>query len=59
MSNFSFSCSVFKRFVLQTCKDKGLFGKGLSMTDNVGKNQPAHFVQPDLILHCMQSQQML
>ena len=30
MSNFSFSCSVFKRFVLQTCKNQGLFGKGLN-----------------------------
>ena len=27
-SNFSFFPSVFKRFVLQTCKIKGLFGKG-------------------------------
>ena len=25
-----FSQSVFKRFVLQTCKDEGLFGKGLN-----------------------------
>ena len=29
MSNFSFSHSVFKRLVLQTCKNQGLFGKGL------------------------------
>ena len=29
MSNFSFSNSVFKRPVLQTCKNQGLFGKGL------------------------------
>ena len=29
MSNFSFSHSVFKRFVLQAGKNKGLFGKGL------------------------------
>ena len=28
-SNFSFSHSVFIRLVLQTCKNKGLFGKGL------------------------------
>ena len=28
MSNFSFSHSVFKRLVLQTHKNKGLFGKG-------------------------------
>ena len=30
MSNFSFSRSVFKRLVLQTHKNQGLFGKGLS-----------------------------
>ena len=30
MSNLSFSHSVFKRFVLQTCKIKGMFGKGLT-----------------------------
>ena len=29
MSNFSFFYSVFERLVLQTCKNKGLFGKGL------------------------------
>ena len=29
MSNFSISCSVFKRLVLQTGKNQGLFGKGL------------------------------
>ena len=28
-SNFSFSHSVFKSLVLQTCKIQGLFGKGL------------------------------
>ena len=30
-SNFSFSHSVFKRLVLQTCKKQGLFGKGLTL----------------------------
>ena len=30
MSNFSFSRNVFKRLVLQTCKNQGLFGKGLN-----------------------------
>ena len=30
ISNFSFSPSVFKRLVLQTLKNQGLFGKGLS-----------------------------
>ena len=29
MSNFSFSHSVFKRLVMQTYKNQGLFGKGL------------------------------
>ena len=29
-SNFSFSHSVFKGLVLQTCKNQGLFGKGLT-----------------------------
>ena len=29
MSNFSFYHSVFKRLVQQTCKNQGLFGKGL------------------------------
>ena len=31
MSNFSFSNNVFKRLVLQTRKNKGLFGIGLGM----------------------------
>ena len=29
-SNFSFSLSVFKRLILQTRKNQGLFGKGLN-----------------------------
>ena len=29
MSNFSFSLRAFKRLVLHTCKNKGLFRKGL------------------------------
>ena len=29
-SNFSFSQSVFKRLVLQTLKNQGMFGKGLN-----------------------------
>ena len=32
MSNFTFSHSVFKRLVLETHKNKGLFGKGLNCT---------------------------
>ena len=35
-SNFSFSHSVFNRLVLQTRKNQGLFGKGLS---TIGKRQ--------------------
>ena len=31
-SNFSFSRSVFKRLVLQTRKNQGLFGKGLILS---------------------------
>ena len=31
MSNFSFTHSVFKRLVLQTCKNQGLLGKWLSL----------------------------
>ena len=30
MSNFSFSHSVFKGLILQTRKNQGLFGKGLT-----------------------------
>ena len=30
-SNFSFSHSVFKTLAQQTCKNKGLFGKGLNV----------------------------
>ena len=30
LSNFSFSHSVFKGLVLETCKNQGLFGKGLT-----------------------------
>ena len=33
-SNFSFSYSVFKRLVLQTHKNQGLFGKGLKDSNN-------------------------
>ena len=40
-SNFSFSCSVFERLVLQTRKNQGLFGKGLNLAQtnqNYGNN---------------------
>ena len=35
-SNFSFSHSVFKRFVLQTRENQGLFGKGLTVLVRTG-----------------------
>ena len=40
-SNFSFSRSVFKRLVLQICKNQGLFGKGLKVKvqKNIGCNE--------------------
>ena len=37
-SNFSFSHSVFKRLVLQTRKNQGLFGKGLRFINDNSKN---------------------
>ena len=40
-SNFSFSHSVFKRAVLQTRKNQGLFGKGLSLKP--GASQCSNF----------------
>ena len=56
-SKFSFSHSVFKRLVQQTCKIQGLFGKGLRkkpFENNVGKGQNAgnqHFL---LFQQCFQ-----
>ena len=38
MSNFSFSRSVFKRLVLQTRKNQGLFRKGLQLQMNPTEN---------------------
>ena len=35
MSNFSFSHSVFKRLVLQSRKNQGLFGKGLTLYHHI------------------------
>ena len=34
-SNFSFSHRVFKRHVLQAHKNQGLFGKGITITQNM------------------------
>ena len=35
MTNFSISYSVFKRYVLQTGKNQGLFGEGLNIVINL------------------------
>ena len=65
MSNFSFSHSVFKRLVLQTGKNLGLFGKGLRLfkaiicdkvVDSVDEDQSADSVQSDLDSHGPQKQ---
>ena len=53
-SNFSFSHCVFKRLVLQTCKNQGLFGKGLIFpyrTEQI-QDQTDHFTQSDMSLYC-------
>ena len=36
-SNFSFSHSVFHRLVMQTSKNQGLFGKGLTLSLSMTK----------------------
>ena len=38
-SNFSFSHGVFKRLVLQTRKNQGLFRKGLDMQEKLPKSK--------------------
>ena len=56
MSNFSFSHSVFKRLVLQTHRNQGLFGKGVKapiativvFVANVDQDLAAQNMQPDL-----------
>ena len=45
MSNFSFSYSVFKWFLLQTCKNQGLFEKGLNYLQN--KTSEKFLIQGD------------
>ena len=44
-SNFYFSHSVLKRHVLQTCKNQGLFGKGLKefVDDNYKMDKDGRF----------------
>ena len=44
MSNFSFSQSVLKRLVLQTCKNKGLFGKELKGENDGNLVSASHHV---------------
>ena len=44
-SNFSFSLSVFRRLVLQTHKNQGLFGKGLTLKVS---NKPNGYFYPTL-----------
>ena len=47
-SNFSFSHIVFKRLVLQTRKNQGLFGKGLrsqSYSDTFRKSQGSQMIE--------------
>ena len=60
-SNFSFSYSVFKRLVLQTRKNQGLFGKGLSVRfvfkkvqNSVGKGENANNQHFYLLPQCFQ-----
>ena len=60
-NNFAFSNSVF-RFVIQTCKNHGLFGKGLTpvftclqykrLKNTVGKGEIAHEEQFLLFPQC-------
>ena len=53
-SNFSFSHSVFKRLVLQTCKKKGLFGKGLTLYQAIARfNEPekGSLIFPSITFH--------
>ena len=47
-SNFSFSHSVFKRFVLQKRKKKGFFGKGLKGRYNLTLQQTKKMGQSEL-----------
>ena len=48
-SNFSFSHSVFKRLVLQTGKNQGLFGKGLMKKKVVPTLQQEVKVKVDIV----------
>ena len=48
MSNCSFSHSVFKRLEPQTCKNQGLFGKGLIRLQSINPCQHVQSAQTDL-----------
>ena len=48
-SNFSFSHSVFKRLVLQTRKNQGLFGKGLKIEICLLRRQQGKFCKITVI----------
>ena len=48
-SNFSFSHSVFKRLVLQTRKNQGLFGKGLNRYTFWEKEKIHFFLFPEFL----------
>ena len=61
--NFSFSRSVFKGLVLQTCKYQGLFGKGLKQMGGgptvierieISRNEPVKILVA-CILNCSQN----
>ena len=47
-NNFSYSYSVFRRLILQTCEDQVLFGKGLkNITRNYEKYILLHVLHVD------------
>ena len=52
-NNFSFSHSVFKRIVLQTCKNQGLFGKGLMHSNILNRKRNVTQIKynPQFSLH--------
>ena len=60
-SNFSFSPSVFKRFILQTRKNQGLFWKGLTVdtereVDSAGQRPGCTYVLDDLAPHSLKNE---
>ena len=55
LSNFSFSHGVFERLVLQTCKNQGLFGKGLTLyqTTNFCVRPHSKYLQTTNQIFCL------